>query len=184
LIQEENEAASLDNEISDAKARKKQQLIDAEKDYQKNILEEEADDKVKAEKEAEEMEERMKEDKHNKAAAEHTKLLAEAMNESLVQVYDNVESNSPMDIIGSGIPMSSEFLQIRSPINEEREGIDRNSAADIIGSGPVINNELLMLRSPNYEMVGIEANSAVDMIGSGPEWNPDSFVQVAPIYTS
>ena len=36
---------------------------------------------------------------------------------------------------------------MRSPINEEREGVDRNSAADIIGSGPEMSNELIMLRS-------------------------------------
>ena len=80
--------------------------------------------------------------------------------------------------------MSSEFVQIKSPINEEREGVDRNSAADIIGSGSVY-NDLLMIRSPmNEERYGVEANSAVDMIGSGPEWNPDNFVQVAPMATS
>ena len=59
-------------------------MIDAEADYQKNVLEEEQEDKVRAEKEAVEMEERMKEDKHNKAIADHNKMLAEAMNESLV----------------------------------------------------------------------------------------------------
>ena len=59
-------------------------MIDAEAEYQKNVLEEEQEDKVKAEKEAEEMEERMKEDKHNKSIADHNKMLAEAMNESLV----------------------------------------------------------------------------------------------------
>jgi hypothetical protein len=77
-------------------------MIDAEADYQKNVIEEEAEDKAKAEKDAEEMEERMKEDKHNKVIADHNKMLAEAMNESLVQVYDNVENNSAADIIGSG----------------------------------------------------------------------------------
>jgi len=84
LIQEENAAKSMDDEIKDARERKKQQLIDAEADYQKNVLEEEQEDKVRAEKEAVEMEERMKEDKHNKAIADHNKMLAEAMNESLV----------------------------------------------------------------------------------------------------
>jgi len=74
----------MDDEIKDARERKKQQLIDAEADYQKNVLEEEQEDKVRAEKEAVEMEERMKEDKHNKAIADHNKMLAEAMNESLV----------------------------------------------------------------------------------------------------
>jgi hypothetical protein len=54
-------------------------LIDAEAEYQKNVLEEEQEDKIKAEKEAEEMEE-----KRNKSIADHNKLLAEAMNESLV----------------------------------------------------------------------------------------------------
>ena len=84
MIQEENAAKSMDDEIKDARERKKQQLIDAEADYQKNVLEEEQEDKVRAEKEAVEMEERMKEDKHNKAIADHNKMLAEAMNESLV----------------------------------------------------------------------------------------------------
>ena len=59
-------------------------MIDAEAEYQKNVLEEEQEDKIKAEKEAEEMEERMKEEKRNKSIADHNKLLAEAMNESLV----------------------------------------------------------------------------------------------------
>ena len=59
-------------------------MIDAEAEYQKNVLEEEQEDKIKAEKEAEAMEERLKEEKHNKAIADHNKLLAEAMNESLV----------------------------------------------------------------------------------------------------
>ena len=85
-------------------------MIDAEAEYQKNVLEEEADDKIKAEKEAEAMEERLKEEKHNKAIADHNKLLAEAMNESLIQVGDNVEANSPMDMIGSGTPLQTEFL--------------------------------------------------------------------------
>jgi hypothetical protein len=84
LIQEENAAKSMDDEIKDARERKKQQLIDAEAEYQKNVLEEEQEDKIKAEKEAEAMEERLKEEKHNKAIADHNKLLAEAMNESLV----------------------------------------------------------------------------------------------------
>jgi hypothetical protein len=101
LIQEEDAAHALDNELKDAKERKKQQLIDAEAEYQKNVIEEEQEDKVRAEKEAEEMEERLKEEKHNN----HNKLLAEAMNESLVQVGDNVEANSPMDMIGSGQPL-------------------------------------------------------------------------------
>lgn len=105
LIQEEDAAHALDNELKDAKERKKQQLIDAEAEYQKNVIEEEQEDKVRAEKEAEEMEERLKEEKHNKAIADHNKLLAEAMNESLVQVGDNVEANSPMDMIGSGQPL-------------------------------------------------------------------------------
>ena len=52
LIQEENAANALDNEVKDAKERKKQQLIDAEAEYQKNVNEEEAEDKIKAEKEA------------------------------------------------------------------------------------------------------------------------------------
>ena len=84
MIQEENESANIDKEMQDAKDRKKQQLIDAEADYQKNVAEEEAEDKAKAIKDAEEMEERVKEEKHNKMVAEHNKLLAEAMNESLV----------------------------------------------------------------------------------------------------
>jgi len=46
-------------------------LIDAEADYQKNVAEEEQEDKIKAEKDAEEAEERMKEEKHNKAVADH-----------------------------------------------------------------------------------------------------------------
>jgi len=151
LIQEENAAAAVDTELQDAKDRKKQQLIDAEKDYQKNVLEEEADDKAKAIKDAEESEERLKEEKHNKMVADHERLLADAMSESLVQVSDNVESNSPMDIIGSGVPLSNEFVMIRNPLNEERGEVDRNSAADIIGSGPEMNNELIMLRNPLNE---------------------------------
>jgi hypothetical protein len=71
LIQEENEAANLDKEAQDAKDRKKQQMIDAEAEYEKNVAEEEAEDKVKAEKDAEDMEERLKEEKHNKAVADH-----------------------------------------------------------------------------------------------------------------
>ena len=59
-------------------------MIDAEAEYQKNVLEEEQEDKIKAEKEAEETEERMKEDKHNRSIADNNKMLAEAMNESLV----------------------------------------------------------------------------------------------------
>lgn len=72
------------------------------------------------------------------------------MNESLVQIGDNdVERNSAMDIIGSGEPLSSEFVQIRNPLNEERDEVDRNSAADIIGSGPEVIEELVMLRDIN-----------------------------------
>lgn len=59
-------------------------MIDAEAEYQKNVAEEEAEEKAKAIKDAEEMEERIKEEKHNKMIADHNKLLAEAMNESLV----------------------------------------------------------------------------------------------------
>ena len=85
-------------------------MIDAEADYQKNVAEEEQEDKVKAEKDAEEAEERMKEEKHNKAVADHQKLLAEAMNETLIQTGDDVEKNSAMDIIGSGMPLNTEFV--------------------------------------------------------------------------
>ena len=136
-------------------------MIDAQKEYEKNVEEEEADDKVKAEKDAIDMEERMKEEKHTKMIADHEKLLAEAMKDSsLVQVND----------------------QIWNPLNEERGEVDRNSAADIIGSGPEMNSEFVMLRSPlNEERNGLEANSAASMIGSGPEWNSDSFIQISPI---
>jgi len=32
------------------------------------------------------------------------------MNETLIQTSDDVEKNSAMDIIGSGIPMNTEFI--------------------------------------------------------------------------
>jgi hypothetical protein len=106
--------------------------------------------------------------------------LAEAINEQNqqnVQLSDEVEVNSVSDIIGSGRPYSSQFIQIINPINEERAGVDRNSPMDIIGSGPEFNNELILLKNPiNEERNGVENNSAMDLIGSGPEWNPDSFV--------
>ena len=132
-------------------------MIDAQKDYEQNVIEEEAEEKAKAEKDAIDMEERLKEEKHNKMIADHNKLLAEAMKEE-------------------------SLVQISNPLNEERGEVDRNSAADIIGSGPEINNELVMLRNPlNDERNGLEANSAASMIGSGPELNSDSFVQITPI---
>ena len=40
------------------------------------------------------MEERIKEEKHNKMIAEHNKLLAEAMNESLIQINEEPEEEA------------------------------------------------------------------------------------------
>ena len=65
LMAQAEEENSVDKEIEDAKKRKAQQMIDAEKEHQALVEQEEKEEAVENEKKQAEYEERMAEKQHN-----------------------------------------------------------------------------------------------------------------------
>ena len=65
------------------------------------------------------------------------------LNNPINEERNDIDRNSPMDIIGSGPEFNNELILLRNPINEERNGVENNSAMDIIGSGPEWNSDLI-----------------------------------------
>lgn len=90
LIAEQEEQNSIEKEIEDAKARKKQQLAEAEKEHEKLVAEEEKEEAEQREKMEKLREEKEEEDRKDNARKNHEKLLKELTDDSNTQLRSHI----------------------------------------------------------------------------------------------
>lgn len=86
LMEQEQAQVAAQKELEDAREAKRVQLIEAEKEHEKLVAEEEKEEAEKQEKEQEAMEQRMEEKKRQDAQKAHEALFKQVMDEQNVQV--------------------------------------------------------------------------------------------------